>query len=130
MTKKQEKAMEDIPHIQEDKKKPTLKRVDVNSTSSDKRGFAGILEVFLRKYKGVSFILAAVPAAIAYFLSFSIAFTPGMYMVVKVFNYTSDLSLILRVFCTAMALSLGYLIYGIALILVAPFLIVVFARTR
>ncbi|MEE3080379.1 MAG: hypothetical protein VX341_13655 [Bdellovibrionota bacterium] len=121
MTKKQEKAMEDIPHIQEDKKKPTLKRVDVNSTDSDKRGLAGVLEVFLRKYKGVSFILAAVPAAIAYFLSFSIAFTPGMYMVVKVFNYTSDLSLILRVFCTAMALSLGYLIYGIALILVVPF---------
>ena len=121
MTKKQAKAMEDLPHLEEEKKKTVLRRVDVNSTDSEKKGVAGFFEVFLRKFKGISFILAVVPAALAYFFSFSIAFTPGMYMVVKVYNMTTDLNLFLRVLCTSMALSLGYLIYGIALIFVVPF---------
>ena len=119
MTKKKEKAMEDLPHIEEAKK--TRKKVDVTSLESDKTGLAGAMERFLRRNKGMSFILAAVPATIAYFLSFSIAFTPGVYFVVKVYDFTTDYHLLLRVFATGMALSLGYLLYGITLILVVPF---------
>ncbi len=119
MTKKKEKSMEDLPHLVEEKK--ATKRVDVNSTDSDKTGFEGALERFLRRNKAFSFIFAAVPAAIAYFLSFAIAFTPGMYLTITTYNLSSDYHTIIRIFLSAMAMSIGYLLYGITLILVVPF---------
>ncbi len=121
MTKRKEKSMEDLPHLEQEKKATQLKkRVDVHSLDSDKTGFSGFMERIFRRYKGASFIFAIIPAATAYLFSFAIAFTPGMYLTISVFKATSEFNLITQIFCTAMGLSVGYLLYGITLILVVP----------
>ncbi|EQC52674.1 transferase hexapeptide repeat protein [Bacteriovorax sp. DB6_IX] len=119
MVKKKDKDMEDLPHLHEEKEKKAF--VDVTSTESDLKGFLGAFEVFLRKYKGVAFIFAMVPAAIAYIFSLSISLTPGYLIITKTYAMTSALSSPVHAFLMALSLVMSYLAYGLVLIFVVPF---------
>jgi len=118
MVKKKDKDMEDLPHLTQEKEKKAF--VDVTSTESDLTGFMGAFESFLRKFKGVAFIFAMVPAAIAYILSLSISLTPGYLIVTKMYVMTSSMNGIAQAFLMALSLVLSYLAYGLVLIFIVP----------
>lgn len=54
----------------------TEKKVDTQSTESEKVGLAGFVERRLRKYKTLAFLFAMLPVLMAYTLCLSISFVP------------------------------------------------------
>lgn len=116
--KKNEEAEyeEDTPHIGENQKVKST-RVNVHSTTSDLKGIAGLLEGFLRKFKGLAFAISMLPIAIAYVLCLGFALMPGYLLV----EYTWLNATFLRAFFIPVSIGCAYLLYGLSIIFVVPF---------
>ncbi|WP_417336712.1 hypothetical protein [Halobacteriovorax marinus] len=115
---------EDIPHIGEpestdgDQKKTSTKssRVNVHATTSDLSGAAGILEGFLRKFKGPAFALAMLPIGLSYIVCLGLSLIPGYILVEYVWNEVS----VLRPLFICLSLACAYLLYGVSIIFIVP----------
>ncbi|ATH08410.1 hypothetical protein BIY24_10755 [Halobacteriovorax marinus] len=115
---------EDIPHIGEpestdgDQKKTSYKssRVNVHATTSDLSGAAGILEGFLRKFKGPAFALAMLPIGLSYIVCLGLSLIPGYILVEYVWNEVS----VLRPLFICLSLACAYLLYGVSIIFIVP----------
>ena len=96
------------------------KIIDVDSIKSDRKGFTGIIEKFLRKFRILSFFIALIPLYLIGILVMGISFIPGIYF----FNYLYDLSQGWSQFFHFAALGIGivcaYFLYGFSVIFVAP----------
>jgi len=102
------------------KEEVKTEREDLYSGGSKKEGLGGAFESFIRKFRGVSFMIAL---AVLYFLvlvAMGISATPGVYL----FKYANDAGAELPQFLHYLAIGcsivFGFFLYGLSLIFVVP----------
>jgi hypothetical protein len=120
MTKKKDKIVEDTPHIAGEPPKAT-NYIDVSSTDSELKGFAGFVESTFRKHKDFAFISAMVPAMIAYVLCITISAIPGYFIITNALALTETMATYAKAFLIPLSFVISYGIFGISLLLVIPF---------
>jgi hypothetical protein len=95
-------------------------REDLDAATTNRKGIGGFLEIFLRKFRLVSFIIALFPLYFISFLAMGIAAAPG----IMFFNFLTDISgdwpMVLHYIAMGCGFVFGYLIYGITLLFVLP----------
>lgn len=96
-------------------------KVDVNSTKSDHKGLKGFFETILRRFRTATFMIALFPVYIAAVLIMAVSATPAVYFFNFMQEFSGTLSAPLNHFIIALALVVGFFIYGFSLIFVAPF---------
>jgi len=96
------------------------KREDLDAVTTDRKGVGGLLEIFIRKFRLASFIIALMPVYFISFLAMGIAVTPGILF----FDFLTEVSLewfvVLHYIAMGCGIVFGYLIYGITLLFVLP----------
>lgn len=123
------KNYEDLPHTRQAEEIQNLelqeahekKDFDVHSRKSSHRGIAGLVESFIRTFRGLSFFLVMLPLGLVYILCFGIAIFPGLTLSVSTFNAFAESHALLRYFFTSLSLAVAYCLYGITLIFIVPF---------
>lgn len=99
-----------------------LRKADINSSKSDRKGISGFLENLLRKTQDAAHLALMVPL---YFLGsclLGLAIVPGIYL----FNWTQTAidsqTEFLKFFWTGSSLAASYFLYGFTLVALAPLL--------
>jgi hypothetical protein len=94
--------------------------IDVDASTSERKGVSGILETALRRFRTVSYIIALIPLYIVGILGMGISATPAVYF----FNFITELAKplpeILYYVIFSSTLVTCYFIYGLFLIFVMP----------
>ena len=93
---------------------------DVDTTTSDRRGFAGILESALRRFRVGSYIIALIPLYLIGILAMGISATPGVFFFNFIVESANGLPKLFYYGATACALVTSYFIYGFTLIFIIP----------
>ena len=96
------------------------KREDVDATSSDRKGFNGFIEWFLRRFRITAFLIGLIPMYLMCLLAMSIAATPGVMIFHLLLESLTDPPIFLYYFVFAVGLVVGFFLYGITLLFVVP----------
>jgi Hexapeptide repeat of succinyl-transferase len=96
-------------------------REDVLSETSRLDGAGGVLESFLRKFRTVSFIFLLTPVILMCVCMTGASLVPSIYFFTFVYNFSVGWATPLHYFAIGVAIFGGYLIYGLTLIFVVPF---------
>lgn len=101
-------------------KSPKPKPVDVLTTSSDLKGFAGVMESLLRRFRTLSFALLLTPLMIVCCSCVGLAAGCGLF----VFDFFKEISAawppLFHYMAMGCGLSFGYFVYGVSLIFIIP----------
>lgn len=95
-------------------------RIDVDSTISDLKGFAGFFESFLRRFKNASYMIALTPLYLVCLLAMGISASPGVYVYLWIADKTFTWFPVLHYMSLGFGIVTGYFLYGITLIFVIP----------
>lgn len=98
----------------------TKKREDVNTVSSEIPGLAGFFEMFLRRFRNLSFVLLLSPLALVCCGCLGLAAAPALAWFNLVSEFSAQWPAIFRYAAGGFALASGFLIYGLSLIFVVP----------
>jgi hypothetical protein len=93
---------------------------DVNSTTSNRKGFSGVLESLMRKFRTFFFTLFLAPIAALYILCMGVALLPGISLFQIVSDWSQDFSFLIRNLLFGFSLSAGFFLYGMTLIFIVP----------
>lgn len=93
-------------------------KLDVNSTQSDRSGFAGLMEKFLRTFRTQSFLLMLAPIAILYVFCMGLSLSPGFYLLDYLWSLPT--TGVLRAVSLGMGAAAAFFTYGLTLIFVVP----------
>jgi hypothetical protein len=93
---------------------------DVDASTSNLGGLAGILESILRRFRMASYLIALIPLYLLCILAMSIAATPGIFFYHFIAAKANALSPILFYAACAFGFVSGYFLYGLTLIFVVP----------
>ena len=96
------------------------KREDLYSAGSDKKGFGGAFERFIRRFRDISFFITL---GILYFLvllSMGISATPGVYLFMSALEKTAEWPQFFHLLSLGCAIVFGYFLYGFSMIFVVP----------
>lgn len=93
---------------------------DVNATNSDKKGFSGVMETVLRKFRTFSFIFMLLPIGFIYVFCIGLALTPGITLIKAVNASTEGMTPFLANMCLGFAVAATYISYGLSLIFIVP----------
>jgi len=108
----------DVMNSKENTEKKKIE--DVDASTSERGGLAGLLESALRRFRVLSYLIALIPLYLMCILAMSIAATPA----VLFYNFMATLTIgsaqILYYASCAFGLVTGYFIYGLTLIFVVP----------
>ncbi len=94
--------------------------IDVNATTSDRHGLAGVLEGFFRRFRTFAFTLTMVPIAFLYVFCMGISLTPGITLLTAVNESTRDMHFIFRNSLLGFSVAATFFSYGLTLIFVVP----------
>jgi hypothetical protein len=97
------------------------KRINIHSKTSEKRGIAGILESFVRRFRMMSFGIVMAPIGFLYIFSLAVSLWPGIYGTWWVYHATADVIAPLRFLILAATIAGGYIAFAFILIFVVPF---------
>ncbi len=100
--------------------KKSRKRTDVDSTRSNRRGLAGVMERFLRTFRELSQFVLLVPLYAFGCACISLAVVPGLAIFRAVFLATHAWPIFGRLWALGFCACLGYFLYGLSLIIVLP----------
>lgn len=100
-----------------EKKKEYL---DVNATTSNRKGLLGLMESALRRFRTLCFTLLLAPIACLYVLCMGTALTPGITLFDFVYKSTEGTHFLLRNLSLGLSISAGFFMYGLTLIFVVP----------
>jgi len=95
-------------------------RFDVHSTKSNRKGFSGIFESFLRKFRTLSFIGMLAPIAGLYVLAMGVSLTPGILIFKSISAWTESSHFIIHSLAQGLSIASGFLLYGLTLIFIVP----------
>lgn len=96
------------------------KKIDLDSTTTNHGGVKGLFELALRRFKVVVHVFAMGPIYFISAMVLGIALLPGVFLFRGVNEATNLSSSWLQNIGIAFALALGYFLYGMTLIFVAP----------
>ena len=86
------------------------KREDLYAATTDRKGIGGFLEIFLRKFRMVSFIIALFPIYIVTTLAMGISISPGILFFDFISDYSSSWPTALHYIAMGFGISFGYFI--------------------
>lgn len=95
-------------------------QLDVNSTKSSLRGFSGLIEGLLRRFRTATFMFLLAPIVVLCMLCMGVSLSPG----VVLFNWVSELTAEshpwIRGLSVGLSLAAGFFLYGFTLVFVVP----------
>ena len=100
--------------------RPKRELIDVNSTTSSKKGISGFLEGILRKFRTISFTCMLAPIALLYIFCMGISLVPGITLLDLVNQKTQESHFILRNALLGFSVAATFLSYGFTLIFIVP----------
>ncbi len=103
-----------------DKAPETLEYDDINKRVSTKTGPAAVVENIFRKLGNLAFLFFLIPVISICVLCLAISLTPGVYFLQWIQLHVSDYSLLLKSFCYASGVAVGFLAFILTLITVVP----------
>lgn len=102
--------------------KPLEEKIEnVYSKTSSKKGVAGFLEMLLRRFRIVSFILALIPVYFLAIFAMGLSATPGIFVFTYLFNVSESWPQFFHFLAIGFGIFAAYFTYGISLIFVIPF---------
>jgi hypothetical protein len=108
-----------VDNLNEDKKQ-NEKWVDIDATTSSRKGLAGLLESGLRRFRVGGYLVALVPLYVIGILAMGLSATPGVYFFNFLSEQASGLPKIFYYGVISCGLVTGYFLYGLTLIFVIP----------
>ena len=96
------------------------KQINRHRTDSDRDGVHGLFETFIRKFRTVSFLLILFPVIILCLSIIAISLAPAIALIVGIHQWLSGFNLIIYSLGMGMAVSIGFFVFGISLLLVTP----------
>jgi hypothetical protein len=96
------------------------KKFDVHDTNSSKKGLSGLFEKILRSFSNITHLLALIPIALSYIFCITVALMPAVSLFMFTQNSVVNESTLVITFAYALAFSLGYISYGLTIIIVVP----------
>lgn len=93
---------------------------DVHSETSDRPGWEGLLETFIRRFRNLTFGLFLILLFGVVVATLGTALAPGVYIFGRLMELSADWSAGARSLCLGAGLALSYFIYGFCLIFVVP----------
>ena len=105
-----------------DKNEPqrNIKQENTDSTSSMRKGVAGLLETGLRRFRTGSYVIALIPLYVISILGMGISATPGVLFFNFITEISQSLPTLLYYLILSTTLVTSYFIYGFVLIFVIP----------
>lgn len=100
--------------------KQTDENDDINKRVSTKTGFSAAFENLFRKLGNVAFLLFLIPVIFICVLCLAIALTPGVFFLEWLQPHIADYSMLLKSFCYAFCIAVGFLAFILTLITVVP----------
>lgn len=97
-----------------------IKKQDVDSTASEHKGWRGLLETSLRKFRTAGFVALLAPLAVIYIFCMGLALTPGITLYHYIGEVTSGLHPLLRNTCLGFSVASGFVMYGLSIIFIVP----------
>lgn len=101
--------------------KKNEKKVDVHTENTDKVGLAGFIEVLLRRFKNIGFLILLIPVVCLIIAVIGLAIFPGLSLVRYTLGLTENLNPILQNLSIAFSMAAAYILYGISVIFTAAF---------
>lgn len=98
------------------------KFVDVHTHESERKGFAGKFESFLRTYRGLAQCLVFLPLILIYGFCIGLSLTPGFFIIKFLLARVDQWSGGMQILMVSLGLGLSYIVYAHILILVVPIL--------
>lgn len=95
-------------------------RLDIHSTTSNRKGWLGFIESTFRKFQMVGFMLVMAPITLLYIFCMGLALTPG----ITLYNYVSEAAVnyhwLIKNACLGFSFAAGFAMYGFSLIFIVP----------
>jgi hypothetical protein len=95
-------------------------RFDVNAETSDRTGFEGLIETFIRRFRNLTFALFLVILFCMVVSALGISLAPGFVIFHYLLEWTQSWALVWRSIALGMGLAFSYFVYGFCLIFVVP----------
>jgi hypothetical protein len=95
-------------------------KLDIHKQTADASGFAGILELFIRKFKNLAFAVLLTPVTLMCTVLMGVAAGPAFYVYRLITNPFLESSLFAQCLSQGIGLSIGYLVYGVSIIFIVP----------
>lgn len=96
------------------------KRIDLNTTVSEHKGFKGLFEGLLRRFKHGMHILTMIPVYSFACVVLGVCLTPGITVFRMISEWTATQSTWVQNFGYGFSLAAGFFLYGFSLLIVAP----------
>lgn len=95
-------------------------REDLYGAGTEKKGLGGAFERFIRKFRGVSFIISLAVLYFLVLLSMGISATPGVYLFMYANDAGAELPQFFHYLSIGCSIVSGYFLYGFSMIFVIP----------
>lgn len=95
-------------------------RLDVNATTSEKKGIWGPIESFFRKFRTLGFILMLSPIALIYIGCMGLALSPGVMLFDWVQSMTKESPFYIKGVLLGCSFASGFIMYGLSIIFIVP----------
>jgi hypothetical protein len=96
------------------------KRLDPESTVSDKRGLSGVIESVFRSFRRMTFFIVLAPMALVYIFCLAAAFFMPLLMLYKTYSYFSGSETYYLICALSIVLPICYFVFAVVLMLVVP----------
>ena len=93
---------------------------DLYGADTDRKGIGGIAELFIRKFRGVSFFFALGVLYTLVLFSMGISATPGVYLFMYLSDATATWPQIFHYLSIGCSIVFGFFLYGLSMIFVVP----------
>lgn len=94
--------------------------IDVDATSSERKGLAGLFETFLRRFRTLAFVCMLAPIALLYIGCMGLSLTPGITLIQFVHDWTQGEHFLVKNISLGLSISAAFISYGLTLIFVVP----------
>lgn len=95
-------------------------RIDLDTTTSDRKGLIGIFETLLRRFRSIMHGVSMMPVYLLGCALLGSCFVPGVYLFRAAGEWTASDPTWLQNFVFGISLVAGYFLYGITLLFAAP----------
>lgn len=113
-----------------EREEPPKKIIDRHRTTTNKKGLAGLLESFIRRFKTLSFLFLLGPVIALVLGAIGLSLFPSMLLFNFVKDISSDYHTVLQSLILAVTVGVGYFIYGSTLIFVVPIINFILPKTK
>ena len=109
-----------IKEMKREQKPADAPRENVYAATTDKKGIGGLLEMILRRFRMVSYLLSLAVLYFIVLLAMGISATPGIWFFYYLMEKTASWLPVLHYFAMGFGVVFGYFLYGLSIIFVVP----------